>query len=242
MSSNATKLWEIYEGLKNRFLFNNDINSIYMLLSLYDLEENISNIYPKYICLNNIKRRIKNVLTERNDKEKIAMNISYLIHEDINRIELCFYLEGYKYGYYNNKYVNILEERALNLLSYEEMYNKRYLFHYNFTDVKDIKIKLKNEIDKIERNDKEIERLVFTFCNKVIKKKINNLDKYINKQLILDFSPYDFKIIDENYELNEYEVDKIYHGIVNLLIKNLKRIYKDASWFALNDKVLKRYL
>ena len=37
------------------------------------------------------------------------------------------------------------------------------------------------------------------------------------------------------------EVDKVYHTIVNILVKKMKNIYKDAFWFAVNDKVIKRY-
>ena len=241
MTVAAIKLYEIYEGLKNRFLFDSDINSIHILLSLYDLEENISNIYPKYVCLNNIRRKIKHILSYRNDNDLISKNISYLIHEDINRIELCFYLEGYKKGYYDSKYVNLLEEKALEVFNIKELYERSFLFHFSKSKAKDIRKPFLKEIDFIERKNKEITKLVNKFSSKVIRKKLSNLDNIIDKQLKLDFTPYNFNIKEEQFNLNVDEVDKIYKGIVSLLIKDLKKIYKDASWYALNDRVLKRY-
>ena len=35
---------DLYEGLKHNFLFKNDLNSIHILLNLYDIEDNIRNI------------------------------------------------------------------------------------------------------------------------------------------------------------------------------------------------------
>ncbi|MTI70942.1 MAG: hypothetical protein FH751_11895 [Firmicutes bacterium] len=242
MSTSAVKLWELYEGLKNRFLFNNDINSIYVLLSLYDLEENISNIYPKYICSKNIKTRVKKILRERENKNHIAQSIIYAIRDDINRIELCFYLEGYKYGYFNYKWVNALEKKALDTYNIENIYDKNYLFHFDIMneEVNNIKTKLWNEIDFVENQKNNINDLVYTFADKVIKRKISNLDKHADKQLKVDFN--DFNIKEESYLLTEKEANNIYHAIVNVMIRNLTKIYKEASWYALNDKVLKRYL
>lgn len=244
MTTESMKLGEIYDGLKNKFLFNNDINSIYFLLALYDLEENISNIYPKYITAGNIKRRIRHVLKEKKNKEDIAHNISCLIHEDINRLELCFYLEGYKYGYNNNRWANILEHKAIDHLGIEGMYQTKGLFHfiYDNSEIKELKVKLRNEIDNQEKKSKYLDGLVYAFTDKVIKYKLLNIDKYIDKQLRLDILKDHYNISEEDYKLNDEEIEKIYKVTVNLLTKNIKNIYKDAYWFAINDKVIKRYL
>ncbi|EOD00678.1 hypothetical protein [Caldisalinibacter kiritimatiensis] len=244
MATASLKLWDIYEGLKNNFLFNSDVNSIYVLLALYDLEENISNIYPKYITTKKIKRRLKYVFKNRENADVIAHNISLLLHEDVNRLELCFYLEGYKYGFSNAKWVNRLEEKTIKKHGLEFIYKSEYLFHFNCTDkeVRDIQLKVGREIDALERNNKYLEDLVYTFSDKVIKNKLKNIDKYIDKQLKMDFNPYDFSIKEECYKLKKDELDKVYKSVVSVLIKNLKKIYKEACWYAINDKVLKRYV
>ena len=128
MATSMASLCHIYEGLKYNFLFYNDIDSIHIFLNLYDIEENITNVCPRYICTKDIKKKIKHLLRYRNDKDLIASKITYLIHEDIDRLELCFYLEGYKYGYFNNKWANVLEEQTLFYYTIEEMYKKKSLF------------------------------------------------------------------------------------------------------------------
>ena len=243
MDTASVNMWDMYEGLKNKFLFQNDLNSIYILLALYDLEENIANIYPKYMCKNEIRRKIKYILKNREDGDIIAHNLSIVLHEDINRLELCFYLEGYKHGYACNKWVNKLEEMALEVIGLEKMYNASFLFHFDFSNlqVKNLYSKCRREIEYKEKKEKYIERLVYVFSNKIIKRKITELDRFVNKQLKMDFELYNIKIKEIDHKLKDEEVDKIYHTIVSILVKKMKSIYKDAFWFAVNDKVLKRY-
>lgn len=244
MATSYAKVWDIYEGLKNKFLFKNDINSIYILLTLYDLEENIRNIYPRYTSTRKIKKRIKYILKNHKNPDLIAHNISLLIHEDINRLELCFYLEGYKFGYMNNKWVNKLEEKTIQKYGLDKIYKDNFLFHFDCSDIeiREINLAIRREIDAIERKNRQLEDLVYTFANKVIKKKIINIDRYIDKQLKMDFNVLNFCIKEENYKLKEEELDKVYNSIVSVLLKNVKNIYKDASWYAINDKVKSRYL
>ena len=243
MATATVNLWEIYEGLKYNFLYKNDLDSIHILLNLYDLEENITNICPKYICLKDIKKKIKYILRYRKDKNLVLNNISFLIHEDIDRLELCFYLEGYKYGYFNNKWVNILEEKALTFYEVEELYRRKYLFHYDIQQkvIIDIKKAFESELDNLENKDNYIESYVNDFCEKVIKKKIKNLNKYIDKQLKIEFNPEETNIMEEGHRFTEKELDRIYDIIIKGINRNINMIYKNACWFGLNDKVLKRY-
>src|SRR5699024_2202295 len=154
-------------------------NCIHILLNLYDLEEDITNICPKYMCIKNVKKRVKNLLRYREDKELVANKISYLIHEDVDRLELCIYLEGYKYGYYNNKWVNILEEKTLEQYSIDEIIERRLLLHYDFSydNIDILKKEFELEIEDSERKNRYIENLVISFCDEIIKDKINNLNK-----------------------------------------------------------------
>jgi len=243
MYAKSVKIWDMYEGLKNNFLYNNDLNSIYILLALYDLEENISNIFPKYMCKNEIRKKIQYVLKNNENAEAIAQNLSIVLHEDINRLELCFYLEGYKHGFACNEWANRLEGKAIETIGLEKLYSLSYLFHFDIsnTQIKKIYRKCRNEIDIKEKKSKKIENLVYTFANKVIKRKIINLDNYVNKQLKMDFKLYNIRITETDFELQDEEIDIVYHTIVNILIKKMKKSYKDAYWFAINDKVLKRY-
>ncbi|MCR2042514.1 hypothetical protein [Anaerosalibacter massiliensis] len=242
MATATVNLWQMYKGLKYNFLFNNDIDCIHILLNLYDLEEDITNICPKYMCIKNVKKRVKNLLRYRDDKDLVANKISYLIHEDVDRLELCIYLEGYKYGYYNNKWVNILEEKTLEYCTVEEIYEKRLLFHYDFShdDLRLLKEEFELEIEEIEKENKYIENLVNSFCDEIIKYKIKNLNEYIDRQLKMDFSSSS-TIKEEGFKFSEEDLDRIYEAIIKDLFKSIFKIYKDASWFGVNDKVIKRY-
>ncbi len=244
MATETVNLWEMYERLKHNFLFNNDIDSIHILLTLYDLEENISNICPKYMCIKAIKKRIRSKLRKRKDKDLIANSVGILILEEVDRLELSFYIDGYKQGYYNSKWVNVLEEVALYYYSIEEIYEKKSLFHYysEYDDINEIKKEIEEEINQLEKENKSIEKQVYDYCNKTIKNKILSLNKYVDKQLTIDYNFYPLHIREEGCILTLKEMNELYDVIVKKLTKSIIRIYKDAYWFGLNDKVLKRYI
>ncbi|WP_243153467.1 hypothetical protein [Senegalia massiliensis] len=243
LQTSAVEPWELYEGLKNKFLFNNDINSIHILLSLYDLEKNISNIYPQYICTKNIENKIKKLLRDRDNPRAIARSITNVIREDIDRIELCFYIEGYKYGFYNNKWINVLEELALKYFDLDILYDKRYLFHFNYAnnEINKVRNEIKEEIDINESVRNEYKHLIKIFAEKVIHSKLKYIDNYVDKQLKLVFNPDELNIKEESICLTQNELEKIYDVLVRELIKNLMNIFKGSCWYALNDRVLKRY-
>ena len=236
-------LYEIYEGLQYNFLYNNDINSIHILLNLYDLENNMTNICPKYISTNEIRKKVKKVLKNRKDKQLISNNIALLIHEDIDRLELILYLEGYKNGYYHSKWVNILEDEAIKHYSVDEIYEKNFLFHYDTStkDIKKVKDNFELEIDDEEKETAYLHNFINTYCEKVVKRKIFNLNMYIDKQLTIEYNHDKMNIQEEGSYLSTNELNKIYKLVVKTIIKNTIRMYKDASWFGVNDKVLNRY-
>ncbi|QAT61380.1 hypothetical protein EQM13_07210 [Acidilutibacter cellobiosedens] len=242
MATANPELCRIYEGLKYDFLFNNDINSIHILLSLYDLEENITNICPKYKCIKEIKKKIRSLLRYRKDRDLVSNNIILLIHEDIDRLELYFYLEGYKYGYYNYKWVNILEKKALESYGMEKLYEMRILYHYrfNFGEIRKVKEGFEAEGRNVNR-DGEFKKLVNSFCERVIKSKIVNINKYIDRQLTIDYNHKVLNIKSDSHKFTHEEINKVYGVIIRGIYKNMRRVYTDASWFGLNDKVLRRY-
>ncbi|NLW41248.1 MAG: hypothetical protein GXY96_10075 [Tissierellia bacterium] len=235
--------WQIYNGLRYNFLYNDDINSIHILLNLYDLETKMTNISPKYICTKKIRRRVKKLLFPRKDRQLISNNITMLIHEDIDRLELTLYLEGYKNGYYNNKWVNILEDKTIKHCSIDKLYEKSYLFHYDTSidEIKKLKEKIWREIDKKNRESGYLTDFITTYCEKVIKGKIYNLNMNIDKQLKIEYNFNKPNIKEESY-LSTKEIRDLYTMIVNVITKSTINLYKEASWFGINDRVLNRYL
>lgn len=236
-------LWEMYEGLKYNFLYNKDINSIHILLNLYDLEANIKNICPKYISTNEIRKKVRRKLICRKDRQLISNNVALLLHEDVTRLELVIYLEGYKYGYYTNKWVNRLEDETIKHCSIEYLYEKNLLFHHSITLKEIIKLKEEffSEIDEQEKDRAYLHDLITSYCDKILKGKIYNLNYYIDKQLKIEYDSNQLNIKEEGSLLSMKELSSIYNTIVNTIVKNNIKLFKDASWYGINDRVLNRY-
>ncbi len=236
-------IYNIYDGLKHNFLYENDINSIHILLNLYDLEENITNIYPKYISINSLKKHIGRFLKDKKGNHLISLNLGQLIHEDINRLELYIYLDGYKKGFYNKSWVNILEKATIKSMSFEKLYNIKHLYHFKIKDKSILEIKnlVNYNIQKKEKDEKTLNDIINKYCEYIIKSKIFNLNKYLDKQLTIEYSLEEFNIKDDNCALSFEELSGIYNEIVRFVSRNALKLYKEAYWYGLNDRVLERY-
>lgn len=243
MALSDTNVYNIHEGLKHKFLFNNDINCIHILLNLYDLEDNINNIYPKYISMNNLRRHISRLLKNRRGNYLIALNLGQLIHEDINRLELFLYLEGYKHGYFNNKWINNLEELAIKEFSSDELYEKKYLFNFETKDneVVQLQSSIEEELEAIEKEDKLLHNSITNYMDHVIKSKVFSLNKYLDKQLTIEYNSETFNIKEDETLLTLEDLDKIYKEVTKVILRDGFKLYKEAYWNGVNDGVLKRY-
>lgn len=233
----------IYDGLINKFLYKNDINCIHILLNLFDLEEDITNICPKYITTKKLKRRMISYLKNRKDNHLISLKLGQLLHEDINRLELFIYLEGYKQGYYNNYWVNRLEKAILVYNQLEDLYTMKYLYHFgtNLKEIKSVKSKVFNEIHKTEASNYFLYNTILDYSSIFFKSKVFNLNNYLDKQLIIDSNSDSTTFTEDEEFLNINELSGIYKETVKVVFKNSLKLYKEAYWYGLNDRVLKRY-
>lgn len=239
----TNSVYDIYDGLTHNFLYNKDVDCIHILLNLYELEENIRNIYPKYISLRYLRNHISRFLKHKNGNQMIAKNLGELIHEDINRLELFLYMEGYKHGYYNKNWVNLLESITIKHNTIEELYSLKYLFQFETIneEVLEFKEKVFSEIDKDEPQFNYLYENIKNYCLTVIKTKIFSLNKYLDKQLTLDYSANMVNIKEDSSLLTRDDLNMIYSEVFKIVIKNSMKLYKDSYWNGLNDKVLKRY-
>lgn len=236
------ELCELYDGLLYNFLYNNDINSIHILLNLYDIEINTTNIYPKYRCAKDIRKKIKRLLFPRSDRQLISNKVSMLVHEDIDRLELVFYLKGYYNGYNDIRWVNLLEDETLKQIRKEDLYERNFLFHYDISS-REIQKIIKDLFIHIDFNEKETNYLcdrISAYCNKVIRKKIYSLNSYIDKQLTIGYNQK-YPNIQEEPLLTHKQLNSIYKSLVKTINKNMLDAYKEAYWFGINDRVLSRY-
>lgn len=243
MTLNEKTYANIYEGLKRNFLYENDLNSIHILINLYDIEDNIRNIYPKYVTIQYIKNNISKFLKGREGNSLIASNLGELIHEDINRLELLLYLDGYKKGYADIKNANLLEKEAVEIYDINTLYHRKYLFQFDFSNqnINDFKEELFKNLKETDDYYKYLDDLIIYYCNKIIENKIMNLNNYLDSQLTIKCNTKSLVINDNPDLLSDNDLKSIYQEVVSIIKKNSNRLFKDAYWNGLNDRVLKRY-
>jgi len=243
MALSNDSICDLYEGLKHNFLFKNDLNSIHILLNLYDIEDNIRNIFPKYVSLKYLRNHITRILKDRRGNQLVAMNLGDLIHEEINRLELLLYLEGYKNGHINIKLANQLEDLTVKSFSINELYSQKYLFHFDNTNEDIVKLKelIFENVDKTEETGNHLNKMITNYCEKIIKPKIYSLNKYLDKQLTINYNSENGQITEDDGLLTKDELINIYNEVIKIVTRNGIRLYKDAYWNGLNDRVLKRY-
>ncbi len=243
MALAENKLENICESLKFNFLYNNDINSIHILLNLYDIEKRMVNISPTYVSAGDIKKRVKRVLSYRKDREILASNIIDLIHEDIDRFELVFNIEGYTNGYYNIKAVNTLEEKIIMNYPLEDLYENKYNFSYDIDDldILNVRYSVFKEIEIRELREENMKDFTDMYCDEFIKSKVYRLNENLDRQLRLDFKDGEIILNEERTFLSIKELNNIYQIITSTIYDNIQEIYKDASWYGINDRLLNRY-
>jgi len=236
-------VYDLYSGLINQFLYKNDINSIHILLNLFDIEENITNICPRYISTYHIKKHISKRLKHKKNNHLICLKIGQLIHEDVHRLEFYIYLEGYRNGYLNNSLANLIEKVAVEDIPIEELYKRKYLYHFEYKNkrVKNIRELMERKLDKKEKENKCLYSNITNYCENVLKNKVMSLNKFLDKQLTIDYDSEAFSIKEDYCLLTLDELNFIYDEIVKVILKSGFRLYKEAYWYGLNDKVLKRY-
>lgn len=226
-------------GLKQNFLYRGDIDSLRSLMSFYDINMGVQNIFPKYVSMGILRNKIARAISYRSDAHCISRSLSLQIHEDINRLELYIYLDGYIQGYNNSKEANALEKEALKYYTTSELSNKKYLFQFKNLnrDIRTFKKRLRSDLIKRERKTGRVLATVFEFSNNVIKQNTYSLNKYVDRQLEI----YNDGINNQNDMIFKEDLNIIYKETYKFIIKTCSNLYIDAYWNGLNERVLKRY-
>ncbi|WP_246060401.1 hypothetical protein [Peptoniphilus catoniae] len=240
-------LKNIKRFLIEKFLYDSDTESLNILLNIYEFEGKIENISPAYISLKHLKKDILKFLKDKEGKELIAYNISSLIYPDINRFELFLYLEGYRAGANSIKAANRLEILTFKYISLEELYIRQKLFNYEIknSEILNLKQSIIKDLRRSNTTRSYIYDSVFKFNLKFLKRKIMKLNDSLDRQLILNLEPKDDNDTRKFKEVNSYLSKKELLGlnrkIVKFLYRDGMRVFENAFWNGVNDKVMKRY-
>lgn len=234
---------DIRDSLVKKFLYENDVECLSILLNIYNLEDSMESISPSYITVKNLKKDIIHFLKNKEGKELIASNLSGRIHDDVNRLELFMYLEGYKMGFNATTSANKLECLTFKYMDLEELYQRRKLFNYEVNNEEIVN--LKDDYIKNLRADKQVEKHVKSIVNKfetnILKDKIMEINKYIDKQLVFDFESGGYVFKETNSHLTKKELHGLNRKIVRFLYIDGFRVLENAYWDGINDRVMKRY-
>lgn len=235
--------YDLSNTLKKRFLYYNDINSVNILINMFESEENIRDLYPQYISMGNLTKTLRGFMRGRPGNDLASRNLSHLIHDDINRFELLVYLEGYKLGTKSVNYVNGLEKIILKNIDVEEIYNRKSFFqtinkNENINSFKEVFLK---QINEELQNNRLFERLVNTYTRVIIRPKLNSLNHHLDLQIKMGESMGMTYLEYEGKPFTKSELTLIYKNIRKLLITDCSNTFADAYWQGLLEKLLNRY-
>lgn len=233
---------DIKEQLMHRFLYHSDSSAMQILLNLYDLEEKIHNIFPSYVSIKNLKKDIRHFFRRKENSELFANSLSGAVCDDINRFELSMYLAGYRRGYSDSLKANELEIMALEQFEVAHLFDRKLLFHYNYSSEE---VDLFRKCCIVRQINSGADRLVkeqaSLFSRFVLKRKIFTLNHYVDRQLQVNFQSSKGLYRETNYMLSHQELLGLNKKLKKFLYRDGLRIYASAYWYGLNDLVLRRY-
>lgn len=232
---------DLKKELENKFLYDNDLNSLYLFLTLIENEYRFKGLKPKYISSKKISTSLRRQLSERDDKDLVVSSIMKLINDDINKLELAMYLDAYSMGFENLECVNKLENFVLKHMKISSLEKRNKLYHDNrHPRVRNTKKVLVGTIVNENFYTEYLNDFITNYCNKVIYNKIMQLNKYLNKQLILKYDDKKIYIVEEEF-LTRPELYSLYRRILITYKRSMKKLSYDAVWYGVNDRVLARY-
>lgn len=204
-------------------------------------EYKVYKVRPEYQCMTRLCRSLGRDLIHREDRNEIMDAVYRIINNDVNRLELAIHLDHYARGYCDNDHVNELEILALKSMPVEEMYGRKILFHKEQSgDVLVFRNRLFGLVDRDDARTKRIKRITYAYCERVLKNKVFLIDKKIERQLVFNLENKEIAILSER-EVTLSERDKLYNRVFMSCIKSMQRIAKEAYWYGLNDRVIRRY-
>lgn len=232
---------EFEKSLEYQFLYNDDPNSIFLLLSWLDNKHLCYNLAPKYSVTKALLTGLRRSIRGRVDKKSIVDAISRLVSDDLNRLELAFTIKAYRNAYNNLKMVDRLEKIALKRFTPNQLILKNTLLHeVNDSEIEAFKEEIQNELIKnkeLALNDYHAN----VFLDKNIKKKIYRVNYYMDKQVVVDYINTDILRVEGN-NLSINELKHIYDKSKFYINRRLKSAYLNQYWYSLNDSVLSRYI
>ncbi len=227
-------------SLEYQFLYNDDPESIFLLLSWLENRSVGESLAPKYSVTKALLTGLRRSIRGRTDKKTIVDAISKLVSDDLNRLELAFTIKAYRNAITYDDLIDELEVLALEYYSSKQLSNMKFLFHEdNSLKVIEFKDKVKEKLiqSKILANNEHHANI---FLDKNLKKKFYRVNFYMDKQVVVDYTNTDILMLEgKNLTINE--LLHIYNKSKFYINRALNEAYLNQFWYSLNDSVLCRY-
>ena len=227
-------------SLEYQFLYNEDPDSVFLLLSWLENNRLGYNFIPKYNVTKALLTGLRRSIRGRKDKKSIVDAISKLVSEDLNRLEMAFTIKGYRNAQNFNNLIDKLEILALKKFDPNDLATMQLMLH----DSKDKDVeKFKDEVNKVLIKSKIISNNEYhtnLFLDKYIKNKFFRINFYMDNQVVVDYTNTDILTLEgKNLTINE--LLHIYSKAKFYINRSLNKAYFSQFWNSLNDEVLCRY-
>ncbi|MGY3775946.1 hypothetical protein [Helcococcus sueciensis] len=228
------------DSLEYQFLYNDDADSIFLLLSWLENRYIGEGLVPKYTVTKALLTGLRRSIRGRKDKRSIVDAVNKLIGDDINRLELAFTIKAYRNAITYDKLIDKLEVLALKKYSPNQLKEMNTLFH-NSEDRDILKFK-ENVKEKLLKSKVLSENEYHTYCfmDKYVKKKFFRVNFYMDKQIVVDYSNSEIMTL-EGKNLTIKELQHFYSKAKFYVNRALQEAYFNQFWYSLNDQVLGRY-
>lgn len=227
-------------SLEYHFLYNDDADSIFLLLSWLENRYIGEGLVPKYTVTKALLTGLRRSIRGRKDKKTIVDAIHKLIGDDINRLELAFTIKAYRNALSYNKLVDKLEILALKYYDSNQLADMKTLLHYSdYRDVLKFKEEVKKELIK-SRIFTENEHHTYCFMDRYVKKKFFRVNFYMDKQIVVDYPNSEIMTLEgKNLTINELQ--HFYSKAKFYVNRAIQEAYFNQFYYSLNDQVLARY-
>ncbi len=228
------------KSLEYQFLYNDDPDSIFLLLSWLENNNLGDSLVPKYTVTKALLTGLRRSIRGRKDKKTIVDAINKLVADDLSRMELAFTIKAYRNAYYSTQLVDQLERIALRRYTPSKLTKMKCLFHdTDNSEVLAFKTKIEEELRK-NKIELENEYHCNYFLDKNIKHKFFRVNFHMDKQVVLGYPNTDILTLEgDNLTINE--IKHLYSKSKFYINRQLKIAYFNQFWYALNDTVLSRY-
>lgn len=227
-------------SLEYQFLYNDDADSIFLLLSWLENRYIGDSLVPKYTVTKALLTGLRRSIRGRKDKKSIVDSVNKLVGDDINRLELAFTIKAYRNAITYNKLIDKLEVLTLKKYDPIQLKDMKNLFHHSEDrDVINFKENVKQKLIK-SKVLAENEYHTYYFMDENVKKKFFRVNFYMDKQIVVDYPNSEIMTL-EGKNLTIKELQHFYSKAKFYVNRALQEAYFNQFWNSLNDQVLGRY-